>query len=1056
MSMRGVSLHHHTTFSYQDGVGTPDDHVKRAAELDMDAMALTEHGNVSSHVGLEKAGKKYGVKPIFGLEAYTHPDPASRRKFHLTLLAENALGYQNLMQITTRSWAEGFYQWPTVSGQMLADHSEGLIVLSGCSDSLLACSLLGGKTIEPADASWERAVRQASAFKDLFGDRFYLECQMFPELPRTHQINTAYQTLGAKLGIPLVGTADVHYPHPDDNDLQLLVHAAGRGNNTAAQQAESWEYDIRLTHPVSDKLAVKRLRATGLSKTAASYAWEGITREIADRCNVILPKADRLRYPLDGAESAQALIWEWLREGWRYRVAQGNRRLVTHRAEALRRVQMEMGQIDAKDFVDYFLMTSEIIRSAKDEGEPVGPARGSSAASLVCYLLRITEIDPLQYPLMFFSRFISPDRTDIPDIDTDFADDTRHRVTERAVAKYGEARVANIATFTKYKGKNSIDDVARVHSVPKAEAEIVKSMVLERSGGDSRADASLEDTIATFAQAKEIFERYPHLYKAIRLEGNYRGMSTHAAGLVIANSPISDVCATYTRDAPGEAGKRGEKLTAVSVNKYDAEYLRMMKVDILSLSTLGMIRIALEAAGVTLEELYRVPMDEPKTMEAFRRNDVVGIFQFEGRATRMVCREVKPDNFLELADINGLSRPGPLFSGTTTEYIKTKWGDMERVKFHPVVDQHTEFTKGQIIYQEQVLAVLGEFGGLPINRVHDIRKIISQKLGQGQFQESEQEFIEGAGRLHGASPELARKVWGRLVTSATYSFNIAHCISYSMLAFWCMWLKVHHPTAFYMAQLRKTKEEKWTRLIKDGMQHDIDIRGVTIGESQLEWSAPRERRVVAGYQQLNGVGEVTGKRIQLEERRLWETQGHGFQRVDDLLRVSGIGPATLAKFRGQIETDDPFGIKGMISTMQNVRAWIKESPGLPQPDFNSDTLLAFKEETRCTFLGLVVERNYQDVVENKRSRTGLSIEEITRDLKAPHLTTAIIIRAFDEGDEDVYLRFNRFTYPKMKQMIDGLRVGHDLVLIRGFKSNRVSAVGISVQVDWLTVIDPDD
>lgn len=1035
-----------------DGVGTPDDHAKRSAELGYSAQAVTEHGNVSSHVGHEKAAKKYGIKPLFGLEAYTHPEPDSRRKFHLTLLAQNQVGYQNLMQAVSQTWAEGFHQWPTMSGQMLADNSDGLIVMSGCSDSLLACSLLGGKTIEPVDASWKRALNVASAFKELLGDRYYLECQMFPELPRTHAINEAYERMSKKLKIPLVGTADVHYPHPDDNDLQILVHAAGRGNNTAAKQAESWEYDIRLTHPVSDDQAVQRLRETGLSRKAAEGAWLGATAEIAERCTVVLPKADRFRWELLEGETSLELIWEWLREGWRYRVEQGNTRIAAKKTEYLDRIKMEMDLIASKDFVDYFLLTSDIIRSAKDVGEPVGPARGSSAASLVCYLLRITEIDPLQYPLMYFSRFISPDRVDVPDIDTDFADDTRPNVTKRAVAKYGSNRVANIATFTKYKGKNSIDDVARVHSIPPFEADIVKSMVLERSGGDSRADASLEDTINTFAQAKEIFEKYPALYKAIRLEGNYRGMSTHAAGLVVTNSPISDVCAIYTRDAPGEAGKRGEKLTAVSVNKYDAEYVNLMKVDILSLSTLGMIRIALEAAGVTLEELYRVPMDEPATMEAFRRNDVVGIFQFEGRATRMVCREVKPDNFMELADINGLSRPGPLFSGTTTEYIKTKWGDMDRVKFHPVVDQHTEFTKGQVIYQEQVLAVLGEFGGLPINRVHDIRKIISQKLGQGQFQESEQEFIDGAARLHGASPELAKKVWGRLVTSATYSFNIAHCISYSMLAFWCMWLKVHHPTAFYTAQLRKTKPDKWDRLIKDAMQHGIDIRGVTLGESETDWSSPYAGRVVAGYSQLNGVGAVTAERIQ---KKLVD-RGRPFERVDDLLEVPGIGPATLEKFRTQIETDDPFGIKHMIDTMANVRNWLKESPGLPQPNFNSDQLLAYAGETRCTFLGLVVERNYQDVVENKRSRTGLAVEEIIKDLKHPHLTTAIIIRAFDEGDEDVYLRFNRFTYPKMKAMIDGIRVGHDLLLIRGFKSNRVSAVGISVQVDWMTVIDPDD
>lgn len=294
--MKWVSTHGHTTFSFMDGFRLPEEHVERCAELGMTAMAATEHGNVSSHPQLEKAGKKYGVKPIFGLEAYTEIKPRSRRKFHLTILAMNEVGYQNLNKIVTRSWAEGFHQWPTVRGEMLWENQEGLIVLSGCSDSLLACSLLGGKSIPEASASWDRAVKVAAKFKDRLGDRYYLECQMFPELPRTHLINQAYERLGAELGIPLVGTADVHYPHPDDNEMQVILHAAGRGNNTAAAQAESWEYDIRLTFPDSDAKVRERLIGTGLSKRAASLALASST-EIADRCNVVLPKAPPIKFP---------------------------------------------------------------------------------------------------------------------------------------------------------------------------------------------------------------------------------------------------------------------------------------------------------------------------------------------------------------------------------------------------------------------------------------------------------------------------------------------------------------------------------------------------------------------------------------------------------------------------------------------------------------------------------------------------------------------------------------------------------------------------------------
>lgn len=294
--MRWVSTHHHSTFSYMDGFESPEKHVERCAELGMTAMALTEHGNVSSHPQLEKAAKKFGIRPIFGLEAYTELKPQSRRKFHMTILAMNQEGYRNLNRIVTRSWQEGFYQWPTVRGEMLWEHHEGLIVLSGCSDSLLACSLLGGKSIPVANASWDRARRTAERFRDRLGDRYYLECQMFPELERTRTLNEAYERLGNELGIPLVGTADIHYPHPDDNEMQVILHAAGRGNNTAAAQAESWEYDIRLTFPESDAAVLQKLRGTGLSQRAAEQAIAS-TAEIADRCNVELPKAPPIKFP---------------------------------------------------------------------------------------------------------------------------------------------------------------------------------------------------------------------------------------------------------------------------------------------------------------------------------------------------------------------------------------------------------------------------------------------------------------------------------------------------------------------------------------------------------------------------------------------------------------------------------------------------------------------------------------------------------------------------------------------------------------------------------------
>lgn len=301
--MEFVSLHHHTTFSYQDGFGLPAEHVEQALDLGMTSLAITDHGNVSGHVQMEKAANKAGIKPIFGLEAYSQFDNGmeSQRKFHLTLLAMNDEGYRNLNRITSRSWKEGFKRWPTVSMSMLKDHHEGLIVLSGCSDSMLACCLLGGKSVETDDASYERAKKLAKGFKRLLGDRYYLECQMFPELARSGQINQAYEQLSRELDIPLVGTADVHFPHPEDRDMRVIIHSAGRGNATFQQQESSWNYDIPAWPPESDDVAYKRLFDTGLSKESSRKALTN-TALIAERCNVILPKAERFKYPVSEEE----------------------------------------------------------------------------------------------------------------------------------------------------------------------------------------------------------------------------------------------------------------------------------------------------------------------------------------------------------------------------------------------------------------------------------------------------------------------------------------------------------------------------------------------------------------------------------------------------------------------------------------------------------------------------------------------------------------------------------------------------------------------------------
>lgn len=1052
--MEFVSLHHHTTYSYLDGFGTPDEHFARAADLGYSAMALTEHGNVSSHFRGEKAAAKAGIKPIFGLEAYTASTFTAKQqvKWHLGLLAMDAGGYVNLNRAVTQSWVD-FYYHPTLLGNNLAQHAEGLICLSGCSGSLLACTLLGGKGIpEPAKPDLRAAQRVAERFAALFGDRYYLEVQVFPELDRCVAINTAYEKISKWTGIPLVATQDVHYPKPDDNVMQLTLHACGRGHATVDDAARDWNYEVKLTLPESDDMVYRRLVRTGLTYSAAVSAVEN-TAAISSRIDVTLPKAERLRFPVPDDTTAEELIWEWLREGWKYRG-------LNHRSRKEQewygdRVKYEMKLVLEKDFADFFLATSDVVKWAKDHGIPVGPGRGSAAASVVCWLLRITEVDPHRYQGMLFERFLDVNRADPPDIDLDFSDERRHEVRQYLERTYGKECVGTIANFVRYRGKNALVDVARVNEVPIPAKETVARLIIERSGGDSRASETLADTIQAFPDAAAVFERWPVLWQATRLEGNVRGMSVHAAGLVVANSPLTDVCAVYQRD-----GRQ-----VLSIDKYDVEDAGMLKMDFLGLSTMGMIARCLDMTGLSLEDLYAVPDDDPATLEIFRSGDVIGIFQFEGRATRVVNRDVRPDSFQEVADVNALSRPGPLFSGTTAEYCDVKHGRRTAERYHPIVDDATVGTYGQIIYQEQILRILKEIGGFSWFSVGQIRRIISKKLGEAAFQMSYKQFEEGAANLHGIDSELALRIWKKIVTSGTYSFNIAHAISYSMLAWWCAYLKTHYPAEFYAACLAKSEPGKETefKLLQDARRHGIEIRPPSLKYSLQTWDVlpaanGTKAAVLAGFASVPGIAERTADIIVAQRD---ETP---FDDWPDLAKARGIGPKKVAAIRDFAQQADPFNLERTRNKLLGVWHAIKAGEiKCPLPTHNGEHVAdiqvpwgsrhnEWKKGELVVIAGICKARNYQDTIENIHSRSGDDLDVIRKRLKRPDLVTSCVLQCYDATMEEVYLRINRWAFPRWRRTLETIRVEHDVIIGVGHKT---SGFGNSLAIEDLYVIDPD-
>lgn len=1063
--MKFVSIHSHSTFSYGDGYGRPKEHVERVADLEMSALALTEHGNVSSHAQLEKAARKTGIKPIFGLEAYTAPadmvETKNRRKWHQTILAADPQGYRNLSALVTRSWAKDSYQWPTVLGAALQRHHKGLIVTSGCADSLLACTLLGGKGIpEPDRPNFEGALAVARRYKRLLGDRYYLEVQQFPELERTRILNPTYAEISKLTGIPLVATADVHYPLPEQNEIQKILHAASRNTGTVAAAEAEWEYNIRLTYPTSDRQLRERLEGTGLTRRQAIAAIES-TAEIASRCNVELPKAERIRFPLEKFGwngTAEELLTEWLRDGWTRRISM-NPHMRKDRSHYLSEMQRQMKLVVLKGFVDYFLAVAEIVRWGKARGIFFGPARGSAAASLPLYILGVTEIDPLQYPTMIPERFIAPDRDDLPDVDIDVEDERRHELQEHCIEVYGADHVGTIGAFTRYRGKNSIEAVGRVHEVPAFEVDIVKRFLLERSAGDERQDNTIEDTRKMFPAVEAVFEKYPALALAQELEGNYKSFSVHAAGVVISSTPIAQTCATYTRH---NVGKEKRTVEALAYDKKDAEHVGMLKLDLLGLSTMGMIAIAAREIGMTLEDVYRIPLDDPATLEAFRNADVVGVFQFEGGSTRAITRQVRPDKFMELADINALSRPGSLFSGATSNYIDVKHGRQKPQHFHEIVDNWTRHSHFQIVYQEQVLGVIREMGGFPAERISDVRRVIQLKEGGAAFNEMRQEFVDGAATLHGVNGDDAFKIWQQMVASAGYSFNVAHSVSYATVAFWCMWFKTHHASAFYMAQLRKIKSdkegrEKWRRHIRDAKRHDITVLPPDL-DAGVTWS--RKGDVVrAGFSQVPGIGEPTALDIiEFRETEMAGVRGAGgFTNWSDLILVNGIGPAKLETIVAWGTSDDPFGLDRTHQLLNEVRNAIRMGrlKVYPRPGIKSNALAELTEQTDVCWMGFGKKLLIRDYIEDQRAETGEDVETIKARMEHPDQSRSATIFAYDDEDEEVKLKFSRREYHRFAEILDGLALDDTQVLIaKGIRW--VKSLGTVMFVNSLQVVNVND
>jgi DNA-directed DNA polymerase III PolC len=741
------SLHVHSEFSLLDGYGHPAQFVAQVKKLGQTAIAITDHGNISAHYRWSKECKKEGIKPILGCEMYIVEDASkkvSRQRNHITVLAKNLKGLQNLYKLVTFSYGDGFYYKPRTDWQQLKTYGDGLIITSGCPSGKTGGMIGNG-------AADEELIKELKWQRDNFEDWFVELCPW--DYEKGKEYGSRLYKAAVKLKMPMVMTMDCHYPCREDNEVQdvlLAVQTNSKFDDPQRMRFDQKDFYIKSKDQLQKdwNRVFKGLpfRSEFISNSA----------KIADMVNADFPKAHSIEFPHKG--SKRKLITEMVNKGMEERNLCGKKSYI-------KRAEYELKLIIDKGFVDYFLVIQDLVNWAKAQGIFVGPARGSSCGSLVCYLLHITEIDPLKFDLLF-ERFIDVNRTDMPDIDIDFEDVRRDEVKDYLRKKYGEDHVSSLLTFNTFQGRMCLQDIGRVFNIPYDTIEEVKRLVVKRSGGDQRFGFTIEDTFKGFDQAQAILQKHPSLGFASKMEGQIRNFGQHAAAVVISNEPITHFAAFYRP-------KGGEGERVISLDAEDAESIGLLKVDLLGLTAMTTLKKTLQLIEQRKKkkvDLSSLTFDDPKVFQMFCRGKSFGVFQFDGPASSQVCRDVQPENFDELTAINALARPGPLHSGGTQDYIERKNGKQEVKYDHPMLKEITGKTYGVTIYQEQVMMIVRQMGNFSWADTGTIRKTMSKSRGVEAFNVYEARFLEGA-KKNGVSGPVAKKVWDGICTHGSWCLS---------------------------------------------------------------------------------------------------------------------------------------------------------------------------------------------------------------------------------------------------------------------------------------------
>src|SRR6187401_1627125 len=833
-------LHLHTEFSLLDGACRIDELLDEAVKLKMPALAVTEHGNMFSSVVFHDHAKDRGLKPILGCEVYVAPGsrfdksgPQTETN-HLVLLAETNEGYKNLIKLVSSGYTEGFYYRPRIDKALLAQHAKGLIGLSSCLKGEVASAL----RVEQARPALEAAAR----LRDILGPKnFFLEMQ-YQGIEEQKIVNKGLIPLARDLELPLVATNDVHYLRQGDYQPHDILLCIGTGKTVNDAQR------LRYT---GDQFFLKTAEQMGVVFKDHLDALKN-TLLIAERCNVTIPKGKNHLPSFDVPEgfTLESYFEHVAREGYaqrltRLRQYEAEGRLRHPMVEYEARLDYEIAMIKQMGYQGYFLIVWDFIRYARERGIPVGPGRGSAAGSLVAWSMRITDVDPIDFDLIF-ERFLNPERVSLPDIDVDFCERRRGEVIEYVTRKYGRENVAQIITFGTMKAKAVVRDVGRALDMPFADVDRIAKQI------PPALDMTLEKALAENPVLKKMAAEDLKVKEVIdigrRLEGMSRHASVHAAGVVIAPGPITDYAPLYK-------GARDEIVTQWNMKEVDR--VGLLKMDFLGLSTLTLIDDALKeikrTEGIDLD-IDTIPLDDVKSYRVFQEGAAFGIFEFESSGMRELLRKAKPERLDDLIALNALYRPGPLKSGMVDDYISRKQGKTE-VKYElkqlePILSD----TYGLIAYQEQVMRIAAVLAGFTMGQSDMLRKAMGKKDPKVMAKQREA-FMAGAAS-NGINEKKAKKIFDLMEFFAGYGFNKSHSTTYAWVAYQTGYLKANFPWHFMAALLtiEAANTDKLAMYLGECRDLGIPILAPDINQSQLPFTVEKAG-VRFGLCAVKNVGE---------------------------------------------------------------------------------------------------------------------------------------------------------------------------------------------------------